>query len=64
MRPESADQPLQRRVAAPGAAQELVQAAGKGAQVAARACVTQRADEGAHQALALRSKYLLHRLPV
>ena len=64
MRPESADQPLQCRVAAPGAAQELVQAAGEGAEVAARARVAQRADQGAHQALALRREYLLHGRPV
>ena len=64
MRPESADKPLQRRVATPGAAQQLVQAAGEGAEVAPWARVAQRADQGAHQALALRREDLLHRLPV
>ena len=61
---QGADEPLQGRVAGPGAAEELVQAAGQGAQVAARARVAQRAHQAAHQTLALRRNDLPHRLPV
>lgn len=63
-RSQGADQPLHRRVPAPGAAQQLVQAAGEGAQVAARARVAQRAQQGAHQALTLRRDHLLHSMAV
>ena len=63
-RSEGADEPLQRRVAGPGAAQEVVQAAGQGAQVAPGARVAQRAQQAAHQAIALCRDDLLHRVTV
>ena len=42
----------------------MVQAAGQGAQVAAGARVTQRAQQAAHQTIALRRDDLLHRVAV